>query len=293
MMERKAMRAFPMRCHVAALLFAVVTAHSAVAAENTLSHPSDAEFLAQSQRPEMNSLGTMVMMLYVMVNCRAIKENDAILITNSELQKLKGKGIDPAVQLNIVASAKLQAATKATPNACAFLQNHPDGVTKIKQAANAITQTQAPGDPYANAYQNQKMKVYQENRDKFMNGVRILSFARHCNVIPNYTWFIGQNILQLLALQTIGKDYPPDITTKNETQWRFKFRADVGALWQEGKEKVKQEGCDFWKENPETLYSIRETATQVSGGVGGLPYWFPSLQDAQNRGVPRGPTLVD
>ena len=278
-------------------LFGAVALAATVLCATSASAQSQTKPYAQEQRPEVNSLGTTVMMLYVMVNCKAIEENDAILTVNSELQKLKGKGIEPVVQLNVVASAKLQAAAKATPNACAYLRHHPDEVTKVKQAVAAIKQAQAQqadqSDPYAGAYQNQRMKMYQENRQKFMDNVKVISFARHCSVINNYNWFVGQSMLQLLALQTIGKDYPPDYPITNSNPWSAKFRADVSSSWQLGAERSKQEGCEFWKQNPDIVYTIRDTAAKVSSGIGSLPYWFPSLQDANNRGSPRGPTLVD
>jgi hypothetical protein len=100
-------------------------------------------------------------------------------------------------------------------------------------------------------------------------------------------------MLELLAVQIIGTDYPPDHppTNPGAAAWNTKFRADVGSAWQAGAQRSKQEGCDFFKQNPDIVYAIRNAA-QVSNSTG-LPYWFPSLQDANNRGSPRGPTLID
>jgi hypothetical protein len=148
-------------------------------------------------------------------------------------------------------------------------------------------------EPYANTYQDHRVKAYQENRDKFMTGVSVLSYARHCGVIANYNWHVGQKIIELLALQTIGRDYPPDYPLPYGNTWITKFRADVGTQWKMGAERTKQDGCDFWKENPDAVYAIRETAARVSSGIGDALRWFPSLQDANNRGRTDGPTLVD
>jgi hypothetical protein len=91
--------------------------------------PTDAELLAQERSPEANSLGTTVMMLYVMVNCKELNERDAEVLINAELRKLKV--IDPRVQLKIATSAKLQAAM-TNPHVCARLDQQ--DVFRIKQA---------------------------------------------------------------------------------------------------------------------------------------------------------------
>ena len=97
------------------------------------SQANDAELRAQQQRPEVKGLGTTVMMLCVMVNCKEMEEKDVVLLINSELQKLTG--INPVVQLKVVASAKLQATATTTPKVCASLHEQQAEIYKLQQAA--------------------------------------------------------------------------------------------------------------------------------------------------------------
>ena len=99
-------------------------------AEDSQPPASRDELLAQARRPEVNTLGTMVMMLYVIVNCRELDERDAAVLINAQLKKLKG--IDPRVQVAAIASAKLQAKATMTRQDCARLDRQ--DIFRIKQA---------------------------------------------------------------------------------------------------------------------------------------------------------------
>lgn len=156
---------------------------------------------------------------------------------------------------------------------------------KIIIAMIALFATTALGqqkDPYADVYANQKRAVYEQNFAKFLDRVKTVSLARHCGVFTNYSWFVGQNLIQSFALQIIGADYPPGW---NAGAWAFRFRADVGVAWKEGTAlAARPTMCDYWKNNPDQLLAFRNAARAVSSGVGSLPYWFISLQGSPSVG---------
>ena len=88
----------------------------------------------QDVRGQIHALGTTVLTIYVLVNCKYLEASDAELIIADERSKLTG--FDPGELSKIVASARRQADAQTTPQACTPADRRL--VYQIQQAAQQL-----------------------------------------------------------------------------------------------------------------------------------------------------------
>jgi hypothetical protein len=103
-------------------------------------------------------------------------------------------------------------------------------------------------DPYP-SYRQQQAAHWAQERQAFVDSMNNVYYAAACKVIDlGYTVYIFDLELQRLrrTFNPIWIDRDPDIDYRRFTE--------------RGQQRSDQSGCDFWKQNPEAVYQVRQMA---------------------------------
>lgn len=101
-------------------------------------------------------------------------------------------------------------------------------------------------DPYAADFQREKQRRYLQERTEYLDVVQNLYFSVGCKVFPN-----EGAILPLIynLSQTLDKTI---IDLKGQDRVREAAR--------KGMEMASKDGCSYWENNPDVVYSLRTAA---------------------------------
>lgn len=143
-----------------------------------------------SIQEQLNILGTSAMMLYVLVNCHELRQEEAVILIDAQLAKLKG--IEPSLLVVTISRAKSQAQIKANQRVCAGLdqqlvfgiklavREEKQRIAEKNNQKQLIQPAPAKHRPYDDIYYNE----IKERRLKEMEEqIRILYFAIGCEVL--------------------------------------------------------------------------------------------------------------
>jgi hypothetical protein len=153
----------------------------------------------------------------------------------------------------VAAARCIRAETRQAPAGAPVPQPAPPQ----QQPAPQVQQPAPPADPYAQSQSQEMVKRYVQIHEDIITGLRVIGFAVGCKVIPQLglpmlVALAGSHRLDDADMSRIGLALH-DAHDPRVGSWERWQRAE-----QDGLDRAQNEGCDFWKNDPEAVTEMRE-----------------------------------